>query len=53
VHFLLCLLNAVSHLQEFAAGHVKGALNLDSTAFSSPDLVDQLIQQLESKSQVR
>lgn len=42
----------VRDAQEFASGHVKGALNLSSTAFSSTDAVDQLIQQLESKSQV-
>jgi hypothetical protein len=40
-------------LQDFAAGHVKGALNLDSASFSNTEQVDKLIQQLEAKSQVR
>ena len=39
-------------VQEFAAGHVKGALNLDSTAFSDTALVDKLVEQLAPKSQV-
>jgi hypothetical protein len=38
--------------QEFSAGHVKGALNLDSTAFSDNSLVDNLVEQLQAKSQV-
>lgn len=38
--------------QEFAAGHVKGALNLDSSAFSDTALVDKLVEQLIPKSQV-
>jgi hypothetical protein len=39
-------------LQEFSAGHVKGALNLDSTAFTDNALVDNLVEQLQAKSQV-
>jgi hypothetical protein len=39
-------------LQEFSSGHVKGALNLDSTAFSDNSLVDKLVEQLHAKSQV-
>jgi 3-mercaptopyruvate sulfurtransferase SseA len=39
-------------LQEFSAGHIKGALNLDSTAFTDKTLVDKLVEQLEAKSQV-
>eukprot|EP00878_Enallax_costatus_P004216 GHUV01004446.1.p1 GENE.GHUV01004446.1~~GHUV01004446.1.p1 ORF type:complete len:144 (+),score=47.69 GHUV01004446.1:100-531(+) len=38
--------------EEFAAGHVKGALNLDSSAFSDTALVDRLVEQLAPKSQV-
>lgn len=39
-------------LQEFAAGHIKGALNLDSSAFADSSLVDKLVEQLAPKSQV-
>lgn len=48
LRLLLCSLTP----QEFAAGHVKGAFNLDSTAFATPEVVDKLIAQLEAKSQV-
>jgi len=39
-------------VQEYASGHIKGALNLDSTAFGNADQVDKLITQLAAKSQV-
>ena len=42
----------ICDLQEFEAGHIKGALNLDSAAFSNSGQVDKLIEQLQAKSQV-
>lgn len=43
----------VRNSEEFSSGHVKGALNLDSTSFSDNSLIDKLVDQLQSKSQVR
>jgi 3-mercaptopyruvate sulfurtransferase SseA len=40
------------HAQEFTQGHVPGALNLTSTAFTDNAQVDALIKQLEHKSEV-
>lgn len=42
----------VRNSEEFSSGHVKGALNLDSTSFSDNSLIDKLVDQLQSKSQV-